>query len=286
MSSEVAMSRRVLLRAVLPLGALLAAFLVLPDLRWVAWGRLRGEAVYRWRPTSYWSALLRQSYQEPWDGNWFVPPRDRPWWVHRAEGLLHVRLRGGPEPEALAEGPAAVPVLVELLADEDSEVRRAAASYLGRLGPKAGGAALALGRSLKDPNATVREEACWALGQMGPAAEPTLPAFRDALRDEDGKSRFVVLLAIVDIAEKSDAAVPVLAAALTNDDASVRLRAAIALGGLGPRAAPAVPALTRALRDPDEQVRGSAAEALRQVGPAAQAREPIDPQAATEAGVP
>jgi HEAT repeat protein len=280
------MSRRVLLRAVVLLGAVLTGTLVLPDLRWVAWGRLRGEAVYRWRPTSYWSALLRQAYQDPWDGNWYVPPRDRPRWMDRAEDLLHVRLRGGPEPEVLAEGPAAMPVLVELLADEDSEVRRAAASYLGRLGPRAGGAALALGRSLKDPDALVGEEACGALARMGPAAEPALPAFRGALRDEDGKSPFVVLLAIEDIAKESDAAVPVLAAALTNDNEAVRLRAASALGRLGPRAAPAVPALTRALQDPDERVRRSAAEALRKAGPAAQARKQTDPQAAAEAGTP
>ena len=272
------MSRRVLLRAGLLLVIVLAGGLLLPDVRWVAWGRLRGEALYRWRPTSYWSALLRQAYQDPWDGNWYVPPRPRPRWVDRAEDLLHVRLRGGPEPEALAEGPAAVPVLGELLADEDAEVRRAAASYLGRLAPRAGGAAPALGRSLKDPDATVGEEACRSLARMGSAAEPALPALRDALRDEDGKSRFVVLFAIEDIAKESDAAVPVLAAALTDDDERVRERAALALGRLGPRAAPAVPALLGALKDPDERVRNRAAEALHKTGPAT--------QAAAEAGVP
>ena len=249
------MSRRVLFRAVVLLVVLLTGLLLFPDLRWAMWGRLRGEALYRWRPTSYWSALLRQAYQDPWDGNWYVPPRPRPWWVDRVEDLLHVRLRGGPEPEALAGGPAAVPVLVELLADEDAEVRRAAASYLRRLGPRAGGAAL--GRSLKHPDAAVREEADWALAGMGSAAGPALPALREALGDEDGKSRFVVLLAIADIAEESDAAVPVLAAALTNDDQRVREHAASALGHLGPRAAPAVPALKQ-----------------------------IDPQAAAESGAP
>jgi HEAT repeats len=261
------MARRWLLRAGLLLGAVLAGALLSPEVRWQAWGRLRGEALYRWRPTSYWSALLRQAYQDPWDGNWYMPPPTRPWWVDRAEDLLHVRLRGGPDPEALAEGPAAVPVLVELLADEDAQVRRAAASYLGRLAPRAGGAALALGRSLKDPGNEVRDEACSALARMGSAAEPALPALRDALRD--GRSPFVVLFAIEGIAEESDTAVPVLAAALTHDDERLRVRAAMALGRLGPRAAPAVPALIGALKDPDERVRDCAAEVLRETGPEA-----------------
>ncbi len=55
MAPEGAMSRRVLLRAGVLLGAVLAcALLALPSIRWPLWGWMRGEAFYEGRPTSYW----------------------------------------------------------------------------------------------------------------------------------------------------------------------------------------------------------------------------------------
>jgi HEAT repeat protein len=63
-----------------------------------------------------------------------------------------------------------VPVLIELLANEDAFIRRDAAQALGRLGPKAGSAVTALRTATRDKNAHVRRAAADALQKVDPAA--------------------------------------------------------------------------------------------------------------------
>jgi len=118
------MSRRVLLRAVLLLVVVLAGALALPDLRWWVYGRLRGEAMYRGKPTSYWREVIH-AWPGPQCGPVTLPDR-----VKKAVGLPY---QLGPLPEPL-EGSslAAVPVLVELLNDGDDHDRYYAAYLLGR----------------------------------------------------------------------------------------------------------------------------------------------------------
>jgi hypothetical protein len=63
-------------------------------------------------------------------------------------------------------GPAAVPLLVELLSDERVEIRRWAAKALGAIGPDARDANLLLRELLSDPDPTVRAEVEQALAKM------------------------------------------------------------------------------------------------------------------------
>ena len=133
-----AMSRRVQLRAIVLLGVVLAGSLLSPDVRWWVCGRLRGEAFYRGKPTSYWRGRVLA-----WNDLGFYPPandlivRRPPWWADclpwrsgRAASLAEEE----PFPE---NDPAAVPVLVELLRDRDADVRADAAEALKRINPLA-----------------------------------------------------------------------------------------------------------------------------------------------------
>jgi HEAT repeat protein len=210
-------------------------------------------------------------------------------------------------PQAAPSGPS----LVERLsADMDSDVRGAAASALGAIGPEAKGGAAALAMALRDDTTRVRilaAEALWrvenkpdralpilakelqrtkdpsarkeaaeALGRLKTAAKPALPPLRQALEDADTDVRIAAAEAVWLVSAQADAAVPVLAAALKDEDADSRKGAAEALARLGPVAKGALPVLARTLKDDDANVRKAAAEAMRK----------IDAEAAAKAGIP
>jgi hypothetical protein len=80
---------------------------------------------------------------------------------------------------------AAVPVLVQCLADSDPMVAGNAALALGELRIEEAIAVPALTNSLADPRAQVREASANALFFFGPAAKPAAPALASALNDPD-----------------------------------------------------------------------------------------------------
>jgi hypothetical protein len=180
------MSRRWLLRAVLLLAVLLAGSLLSPDVRWPLWGWLRGEALHRGRPTSYWAGRLRgksltlvaeDTYPTvllslgdsapPW-AQWENAPRLR-------LGLSEVY-----SGEVFLDGQdsaSAVPVLMALLKDDDPQVHKVAAFCLSILGPEARKAVPVLVVALRDDDANVRAAAAQALKRIDsqPAAEAGVP---------------------------------------------------------------------------------------------------------------
>jgi HEAT repeat protein len=79
-------------------------------------------------------------------------------------------------------GAAAVPALVEVLADPNPVVRRRAAQALARIGPDARDAVPDLIVALQDRNEEVRKSAARALGQIGPDARAAIPALMDELK--------------------------------------------------------------------------------------------------------
>ncbi len=148
----------------------------------------------------------------------------------------------------------AIPVLIEALADDDSQTRSMAVAVLGEIGPKAKEAVPALVRLLRS-----KEEPTSALCSTGLCL---LPVRRERLAAAAAR-------ALGKVGPDARAAVAPLIDALTDPDAAVRSEAAEALGLIGPDAAPAVRALVRALDDSDRQVRDKAEGALGQIGAAA-----------------
>ncbi len=108
------------------------------------------ESLYRNQPTSYWSQKLQEPIRrkEVWQG--------------------HLKMLKDIDPAAdLRRGdPDAVPVLIELLKDENSIVRQEAILILARIGPAARDALPALEQALKDPDEQVRARANTALRQI------------------------------------------------------------------------------------------------------------------------
>jgi HEAT repeat protein len=185
----------------------------------------------------------------------------------------------------------AIPPLVELLADQDPEVRTGAAVALWKIarhssaiptlaemaqrqdGPGAYQAVVALGEiaadaeevvpllvaALRHTDPDVRRAAARSLGQVG---SPATALLKPALSDSDAE---VCRTAVEALGWMGPAAVPELTDALKNESPAARRAAARALGRLGPAAESAEAALIEALRDADEQVRQSAAGALGKV---------------------
>jgi hypothetical protein len=75
-----------------------------------------------------------------------------------------------------AVGAAAVPGVVEVLADPRKPVRLNALETLVRLGEMASAAVPALVAALDDPDGDVHLFTVWALGRIGPDASPAIPA--------------------------------------------------------------------------------------------------------------
>ncbi|MFE6054247.1 HEAT repeat domain-containing protein [Kitasatospora sp. NPDC056446] len=142
----------------------------------------------------------------------------------------------------------AVPLLVELLQDEDSIRHWHAIEALGRLGDAS--VVPALAAKLNDGDAWTRAYAVTALGRIGgPDARPLVDP---AVADPDARVRGAAVRA-VDWPGFSGDALTVLARLLHDVDVVVRMHAAIALGRLGDLRA--VPFLVEALDDDQNVVR-------------------------------
>jgi hypothetical protein len=124
--------RRILLMLVLLL--LVSGLLWVPRVRWPLYGWLRGEAFYRGMPTSWWRNECQCWKYRPihFDGEWV---RDRSQgWLSFIDNYLPA-----PEMPLFSGDPAALPVLLELLAFADTDVscELVAIEALHILGPKA-----------------------------------------------------------------------------------------------------------------------------------------------------
>lgn len=179
----------------------------------------------------------------------------------------------------------AVPLLIDALADAETQVRAQAAEALGDL--QAADAVPALTVLLRDGESAVRLRAVRALREIGD--ERAAPSARALLGDSDARVRAEAALALAwlgdrevgpDLAQalrvnnpgvrdrvpdalaRVDPAgvAPALLDLLTADDAEVRAKAVLALGKIGAKEAAAQ--VTRCLEDPSPEVRAGALEAL------------------------
>ena len=177
--------------------------------------------------------------------------------------------------EAMGEhGRDAVPNLIDLLRDEEPRVREAAARAVEAMGEHGRNAVPVLIDSLRDEEPKVREAAAWTLGAMGGHAQGAVPALIDLLRDEDPGLRSSATQALEAMGEHAQRALPALIELLLDDDPYLGGRAAWVLEFMGEHAQGALPALIELLRDDDPYLGARAAWALGSLGEHAQKAVP------------
>ena len=216
--------------------------------------------------------------------------------------------------ELTALGARAVPSLVELMADPDSEVRSQAAWSLKDIGPPAKAAIPHLIESFGDEDRSVRFAAAIALGEIScpdgepnpatylmstlvfdrpfdrpearqgivhtlglskPEAQTWTPALVRALSDETTTVRVLAVAFLREIGPPANSAVPRLLRVLREDkDPIVRRHGIRAVLSVGLEAKAGVPRFTEALEDDDSSVREEAVRALGTFGPDAVAGVP------------
>jgi HEAT repeat protein len=156
----------------------LAVLAFVSPLSVIIFGLIRNESFYKGRPTSYWSPVVRA-----WAQSKFGIKRDP--WMQKIMNILNLRDEIA-KPEVLEGRRTAMQVLIDLLKDEDSNVRQEAAAALGNLGPLAKPAIPALSETLNDQDSTVRYRAVEALGRIGPKAVGVIV---EALTNDDPRVR-------------------------------------------------------------------------------------------------
>ena len=152
---------------------------------------------------------------------------------------------------------AALPSLVEALADNNSAVRLAVLDVFVAIGPDA---IMVLGEALRDKNPQIRLTAINALGRMGPDARFVLPDLIAVTFGPDPKAKEETLQALARIGEYS---IPYVMQALEREKNPARQKPLIeALERMGPSAAPA---LMAALKAANPEVTKAAAQVISKI---------------------
>jgi hypothetical protein len=184
-----------------------------PGVYWPVTGWLKGEPFYQNRPTRYWKQAV-QDYVHLEFG-----VRLRPLTLgEKVLSTLGVRLPSGwDRPPVLDGDPAALPVLIDLLKDENPSIRVAALIAFQRIAltrsdARATGLIPILVNLLNDSNVgnanespflwrgpgpiQVREVAIRVLGTMGPETKEAVPAIMVILKGEDQDIRGQAAIAL------------------------------------------------------------------------------------------
>jgi HEAT repeat protein len=182
----------------------------------------------------------------------------------------------------IAVGRPAVPVLLELLHDEDAELRESAIYAFGEFGPAAPEAVPALIGLYSTEPLERRIAIANTLAEIGSGARQAIPVLIPALSSSSGAMRLAAAQALWRIEGRPERVVPVLMAVveadpdgeLTSPAASPfaerpAASAAKTIGRIGPEARRAVPALLMAVCREDIVVCNAAIEALEKIGPEA-----------------
>jgi HEAT repeat protein len=264
------MKKRLLLAGLLILAvSVVVLHLAFPGGHLLLIGWFTGQASFAGKPTSYWSRAIRE---EDGEAKWLL-----------SQG----------EPEA-------VPVLCELLRDDEPEVRQEVAMILSGMTPAPPAALAALQRALEEetdrtaflfesqvlvrldqgaaptawanalrrnPSPKHRQMAADYLKDLGKQGQPAVPALREALNDPDALVRVSAVTALVDIEGPSADLVAPLRQLVQVAEPRTCPMAIRLLARLGPLANSASVDLVGALRNSDEKVRSEAAAALGKVAP-------------------
>jgi hypothetical protein len=139
-------------------------------------------------------------------------------------------------------GDVALPALISGLRDDNVQLRRNVALFLG-----------------------VAAGSWYERSRPRLNIQPALPALIVSLEDPDDRVRGLAAQAVGEIGPGAEAAVPALIRLLSNPSVGSRNTACIGLRGIGPAAKSALPALRNALSDPDPDVRGFAERAIQSI---------------------
>jgi len=286
------MKKRLLIGILVLLAAGSTAAFVFPAARQQVLGRLRHEATFEGKPTSYWAYLVKRG-----------PALDS---GSRDAGKA---LREG--------GAAALPVLCEMLQDPDAEVRAQALITLSLMDAEKNEAIPALLTALqKEYDATClrmtndlllqadRKTALAALSEAmeknpdyhglawatnmvvslttgkkealdSPETKEAANTLRRALDDSSIQVRVAAARGFWKITKQPDPVVPVFADGIQSLDQEVGNQALHGLQELGAQAKPALPHLLEALHNPDFGVRIRAVQGLADLGPQPEALQPL-----------
>jgi HEAT repeat protein len=176
-------------------------------------------------------------------------------------------------------GSSAVPPLVEVLAgSESNDVRRTIIEALGEIGPAANKAIPSLMKLLVDSDSDVRWTATVALEEridpqwsQNEYAQSAIPHLVTALADRQSDVRMAAANTLKRIDpqwpqnEYAQSAILHLVTALADSESDIRKAAADTLGKMGPSAVTAVPHLMKVLVDGDYDVRRFAADSLERI---------------------
>jgi len=194
------------------------------------------------------------------------------WWSWHSSGeapgsirALAMKAAGG-DPQSVSQlkalGSNAVPGLVEVLEDQDSNWRGQVWTLAPKLLPRRMARAL-LAKVRSPDSSAVRAAGAKALALLGAQAEAAVPNLLLTLHDREP---YIALEAAAALAQIGKPSIPGLTIALSDTNAVVRHAAAYGLGEIGLAAEPAVPELIEALQDPDPTVRSSTAYSLAIIG--------------------
>jgi hypothetical protein len=164
---------------------------------------------------------------------------------------------------------AALPVLLQLLENQDPGLRQSAAHSLSRVDRSLDTVVSSLMRALGDPDADVRSAAASALGPIGRPAAPAVPRLASLSSTDEERVRTEAVQSLVEIGteEAFEMVMPVLIRRLSATQAWERNNAANLLVRIGPDATDAIPELTKTLRDSNPEARQAAKRALAAIGP-------------------
>ena len=160
------------------------------------------------------------------------------------------------------DAPAVLPLLLELLGDEDRTVRVAAVKGLAKVGPEAAVAVPALVAMLPAPE--TQAAVLSTLEALGPAAREAVPAVRELLSAPSLYIRARAVSALGKMKAEDPETIDALIAALADPSQVVQEAAVAALVGLAPAS---IPALVKAFLSDHPVQQAWAEAALLRIGP-------------------
>ncbi len=163
-----------------------------------------------------------------------------------------------------------IPLLIDLLKEEDFRTRFLAMNCLAQFDRTASDAVPALLTNFTTYWGLIRQSAAIAVSRISPerAADEVVPSLLLDLQDSKPLTRNRALETLAQLQDRPPGIIPVVSAALDDRDNRVQLKAILLLADLGPAAKEAVPKLIALTKNPDAQIRQESTAALNKIDPA------------------